>query len=57
MNMKEIKIDPKKVLSIGVTVLGVAGTLLSSKVEANNRQTMKEELKNELLNELSKGKE
>ena len=50
----KIKIDSAKVLSIAVTVLGVAGTLLSSKVESNSRKAMKSELKEEILKELSK---
>lgn len=52
----KIKIDSAKVLSIAVTALGVAGTLLSNKVQANDRKAMKEELKKELLNEISKDK-
>lgn len=50
----KLKLDPAKILSVAVTVLGVAGTLLSSKVESNNRKAMKSELKEELLKELSK---
>ena len=53
LDMK-LKIDGKKALSIGVTVLGIAGTLLSGKVDNNNRKAMKEELKAELLKELRK---
>lgn len=58
MDIKNLisKIDGKKVLSIGVTVLGIAGTLLSSKVDSNNRETLKAQLKDELLQELSKKK-
>lgn len=47
------KIDPAKALSVTVTVLGVAGTLLSGVVDKNNRNAMKQELKDELLKELS----
>lgn len=56
MDIKNLisKIDSKKVLSIGVTVLGVAGTLLSTKVDSNNRETLKNQLKEELIQELSK---
>lgn len=50
----KIKMDSAKALSIAVTVLGVAGTLLSNKVQANDRKAMKEELKRELLDEISK---
>ena len=49
----KFKIDSAKVLSLVVTGLGVAGTILSSKVQSNDRKAMKEELKNELLKELS----
>ena len=48
----KLKIDSAKALSIGVTVLGVVGTLLSSKVDTNNRKAMKAEMKKELLKEL-----
>ncbi len=50
----KIKIDPAKVLSITVTTLGVAGTILSSVVQKNDRQAMKDELKAELVKELTK---
>ena len=53
----KIKIDPAKILNVTVTVLGVAGTLLASKVEANNRKDMKDELKEELLKEITKSNE
>ena len=47
-----MKLDSAKILSISVTVLGVLGTILSNKVQANDRKAMKLELKNELLEEL-----
>lgn len=47
------KIDPAKALSWGVTGLGIVLTLLSSKVDDNNRKAMKDELKADLLKELS----
>lgn len=50
----KFKMDPTKVLSVTATLLGVAGTLLSNKVDANNRKAMKEELKKELMRELTK---
>lgn len=46
------KIDKAKALSIAVTALGVAGTLLSTKVQSNEREAMKNELKEELTKEL-----
>lgn len=53
MNIPKIKIDPAKALSVGVTVLGLVGTLLTNKVEANNRKAMKEEILNELKKEVT----
>ena len=52
----KVNIDPKKALSVASMVLGVAGVLLTNKVDANNRSAMKDELKKELLDELSKNK-
>lgn len=52
----KFKMDSAKLLSVAVTVLGVAGTLLSAKVQENERKTLKEELKNELAKELLKEK-
>ena len=54
MNIKMIKIDPAKVLSATVTILGIAGTLLSAKVQANERAELKGELMKEVLAELKK---
>lgn len=48
----KLKFDPTKALSITVTALGVVGTLLSSKVHANETKAMKAELKDELMKEL-----
>ena len=53
---KNFKIDPAKALSWGVTGLGIVLTLLSNKVDSNNRETLKGELKAELLEELSSDK-
>ncbi len=50
----KFKMDMTKLLPVAVTLLGVAGTLLSNKVDSNNRKTMKAELKEELMKELSK---
>lgn len=46
------KLDTTKLLSIAVTILGLAGTLLSSKLDEKAREDMKEEIKEELLEEL-----
>lgn len=51
---KDIKIDSTKVLGIAVTVLGVAGTLLSNKVEENKMKDLKNELKDEILKDTKK---
>lgn len=56
MKFKDIKFDGTKVLSVAVAALGIAGTLLSNKVDSNNRKAMKDELKKELLDEITKGK-
>ena len=48
----KFKLDTTKVLSIAVTLLGIAGTVLSNKVESDNRKAMKSELKDELMKEL-----
>jgi hypothetical protein len=51
---KDIKIDSTRVLGIAVTVLGVAGTLLSNKVEENKMKDLKNELKDEILKDIKK---
>lgn len=51
--LKNIKIDPGKALGYTVTFLGVVVTLLSSKAEEYNRNALKEELKQDLLKDLS----
>jgi hypothetical protein len=56
MELKKIKIDSKKLLSGASLVLGIAGMLVSNKVQANDRNTMKSELKEELLKEMLENK-
>ena len=51
---KDIKIDPTKVLGIAVTALGVAGTLLSSKLEDRKMNDLKSELKDDILKQIDK---
>lgn len=51
---KDVKIDSTKILGITVTILGVAGTLLSNKVEEGKMKDLKAELKDELLKEINK---
>ena len=51
---KDIKIDPTKVLGIAVTALGIAGTLLSNKLEDRKMNDLKSELKDDILNQSNK---
>ncbi len=51
---KDVKIDSNKALGLAVTILGVAGTLLSTKVEENKMKSLKSELKDELMKEIKK---
>lgn len=55
MDIKNIlnKVDGTKVLKVGAAVLGVAGVLLSNIIEENNQKTLKNELKDELIKELT----
>ena len=50
----KFKIDGKKALKIGSTVIGVAGLLIGNLVNKNDRDDMKNELKDEILKEISK---
>lgn len=50
----KFKMDSAKALSIAVTALGIIGTILSNKVESDNRKSMKSELKEEIMKELAK---
>ena len=51
---KDIKIDPTKVLGIAVTALGLAGTLLSNKLEDRKMNDLKSELKDDILKQINK---
>ena len=51
---KDIKIDPTKVLGIAVTALGIAGTLLSNKLEDRKMNDLKGELKDDILKQINK---
>lgn len=46
------KIDMTKVLTIVASGLAIAGTLLSNKIDSNNRKAMKSELKDEIIKEI-----
>lgn len=50
----KIKIDGKKALKIGSTVIGVAGLIIGNLVNKNDRDDLKSELKEEILKEMSK---
>lgn len=51
---KDVKIDPSRVLGLTVTVLGVATTLLTNKMEDHKMKGLKEEVKNDILKEIKK---
>ena len=51
---KDIKIDLTKVLGIAVTALGIAGTLLSNKLEDRKMNDLKSELKDDILKQINK---
>lgn len=51
---RDIKIDPTKVLGIAVTALGIAGTLLSNKLEDRKMNDLKSELKDDILKQINK---
>lgn len=51
-----MKVNIGKIATIASTVLGVAGVLLSNVVDKNNRSEMKDEIKAEILKEISKEK-
>lgn len=50
--MKKIKVTPEQLLNIAVVALGVLGTILSSKVDENNRKAMKAEIIDEVKKEI-----
>lgn len=51
--MKKFKISKEKILSGAAVLISIIGMLLSNKVAENERNTMKKELKEELMTELS----
>lgn len=50
--MKNIKLDPKKVLPIVSGLIGIAGMVVTGLVESNNRKALKTEIKDEVLKEI-----
>lgn len=53
----KMKFDSKKAVKIGSFAIGVASLLISNLVSKNERAEMKGELRDEILKELSKGKD
>ena len=51
--MKKFKISKEKILSGAAVLISIVGMLLSNKVAENERNTMKKELKEELMKEMS----
>ena len=51
--MKKFKISKEKILSSAAVLISIIGMLLSNKVAENERNTMKKELKEELMKEMS----
>ena len=51
--MKKFNIDSTKILGIGVAILGIAGTILSSIKADKDRTVMKQQIKDEVLNSLN----
>ena len=51
---KDIKIDLTKGVGIAVTALGIAGTLLSNKLEDRKMNDLKSELKDDILKQINK---
>lgn len=49
----KFKIDSKTVLGVAKIVFAVGGLIVAHKIEENNRKEDKEELKKELIEELS----
>lgn len=55
--MKKFNIDSTKILGIGVAILGIAGTILSSIKADKDRDSMKLEIKDEILKSLNQDRE
>lgn len=51
---KDVKVDQTRVLGLAVTVLGVAGTLLSSKLEDHKMKSLKDEVTKDVLKQINK---
>lgn len=51
--MKKINIDSSKILPIAIFGLGILTSVLSNKNQANERNALKNELKEEIMKDLS----
>ena len=49
-----IKVDPSKLIGVGLAGLGLAQMVLSNKAQSYERNALKEDLKKELLEDLMK---
>lgn len=58
INFKELagKVDSKKVLNLASIAVTIIGAVISNKAQINERNTLKEELKKEIAEELLNGK-
>lgn len=51
---KDVKVDPTRVLGIAVTAIGLAGTLLSNKLEDRKMKDLKDEVTKDVLKQINK---
>lgn len=51
---KDVKVDPTRVLGIAVTAIGLAGTLLSNKLEDHKMKNLKDEVTKDVLKQINK---
>lgn len=54
MKIGKFEVDSKNLLKVGASVVGIAGMLLSNIVAANDQKKMKDDLKDEIMKELTK---
>lgn len=52
--LKDVKVDPTRVLGIAVTAIGLAGTLLSNKLEDRKMKDLKDEVTKDVLKQINK---
>ena len=51
---KDVKVDPTRVLGLAVTAIGLAGTLLSNKLEDRKMKDLKDEVTKDVLKQINK---